>query len=676
MSPAVLRWRRRVGASALVSLLAATTALPAAALPPSMTITAAGPEVDGLSKAEHLANILMGDGAHLESGSARINGGGDPNESAVLASFGHFTDGLESIGIDHGLAITANADILDFAGGAGSPNESIVGANSNRSDDDLFPLASDELGVDILHNATSLEFEVMPTADYLRFEYVFAVTEEGEYGDDGWEGYVIDYPDGFGLFIGSGEVKTNCATVPSGPNAGTYLSMANAGIVAPEGSSAANRATAIASPDHFAYQVQPQQTVRFLTVPLTCVADVSAARANSNPVSVKIVVADADDNEVPPAVFLAAGSVSFTSIPPGHEPPHSSTNPPKPQPATPPAPTPQPSTPPVPVRGPSGQLPSVGTGQALVGGKPATVEVVPVPATGGVAVRGAGYELEVSPEGGSNPVRPSERYLAGVDLSFARGQAAEVSVRGFAPRSDVNLWLFSEPKNLGVFETDAAGTLAAVTDGITADVAACKHTLHAEGVLPSGETVELSLGIWVDANPFPFADTSPNSPHARPVACLTDLDVIKGTSASTFAPAGLLTRGQTASLLARMLGLDASGAATHADARGTAHEGAIAAVTSAGVFEGFGDGTFRPGATITRGQLSTVLSKAARLEESATPAYVDTRDSVHAPGVAALAAAGIVVGFPDGSFQPGLPVKRDQAASMLLGIRDHLDELD
>src|SRR5690606_14268032 len=136
---------------------------------------------------------------------------------------------------------------------------------------------------------------------------------------------------------------------------------------------------------------------------------------------------------------------------------------------------------PEPVRNPTGQLPAVGSGQALVGGKPAPVEVVPVPTSGGVAVRGPGFELEVSPQGGQNPARPAEQYLDGVDLSFARGQGVEVTVSGFAPRGHVSLWLFSDPQLLGMFQTDGSGTLAAVTEAIPDDVAACQHTLHAEG---------------------------------------------------------------------------------------------------------------------------------------------------------------------------------------------------
>ena len=109
-----------------------------------------------------------------------------------------------------------------------------------------------------------------------------------------------------------GPLHNNCAAVPS---SGAYLTMKTAGIVAPQGNEAANRAAALATvaPNQkFAYAAQnPSWTVQFLTVPLTCVVDVTAQNTNHTPVSVRIVVADVNDNAVPPAVLLKAGSVRF-----------------------------------------------------------------------------------------------------------------------------------------------------------------------------------------------------------------------------------------------------------------------------------------------------------------------------------------------------------------------------
>jgi photosystem II stability/assembly factor-like uncharacterized protein len=47
-------------------------------------------------------------------------------------------------------------------------------------------------------------------------------------------------------------------------------------------------------------------------------------------------------------------------------------------------------------------------------------------------------------------------------------------------------------------------------------------------------------------------------------------------------------------------------------------------------------------------------------------AFADTRDSRHWQAIEALARAGIVTGYPDGTFRPGDPVKRAQMAKMLV----------
>ncbi|HSK21791.1 MAG TPA: S-layer homology domain-containing protein, partial [Egicoccus sp.] len=342
----------------------------------------------------------------------------------------------------------------------------------------------------------------------------------------------------------------------------------------------------------------------------------------------------------------------------------------RPSPAPAPAPTPTTPTPPVPVRDPVGQLPQPGAGQGTVGGQRVALEVAHNSTTRGVDVRGPGFELEVAPATGATvpglpttAVPPGERPAA--DLTFTRGEGARVAVRGFAARTPVRLWLFSEPTLLGEFETDAAGALAAVSDLLGDDIPACRHTVHAEGQLPGGEAVELSLGVWVDAKTYPYADVAPQSDHARAVACLRDLDVIRGTGADAFDPAGDLQRGQAATLVARLLDLPLDGTPDFADAVGSTHRGGIAAAAAAELVSGFADGSFRPGAAITRGQLASLLAAAAGLDHATPSAFDDTDRSAHAGAVAALVETGIVGGFGDGTFRPGQPVSRDQAASML-----------
>ena len=108
--------------------------------------------------------------------------------------------------------------------------------------------------------------------------------------------------------------------------------------------------------------------------------------------------------------------------------------------------------------------------------------------------------------------------------------------------------------------------------------------------------------MWVDAVPYPYGDVGSSTEHARAIACLRDLGVIRGTTADTFAPGGPLRRGQAASLVTRMLGVEPRQQAPFTDTAGSAHERAIAAAVDARLMRGYADGRFQPSAPITRGQ--------------------------------------------------------------------------
>jgi hypothetical protein len=360
--------------------------------------------------------------------------------------------------------------------------------------------------------------------------------------------------------------------------------------------------------------------------------------------------------------------------------------PPAPPPAPAPAPAPDP-TPQEPVRGEDGGLPEPGTSEVEVGGErePVTTESTP---DGGTTVTGDGFVFEVSPEpsgdapgAGDEPDDPDsegdpgdstdegedadEAVGADAELVFTRGQAAQVRVEGFQPNSAVRLWLFSDPALLGEFQTDRLGSLEALTDAIGDDVTACRHTLYAEGTLTDGREVRLSLGVWVDADPYPFDDVAASSVHRRAIACLVDQSIVFGTDDGEYTPAGHTTRGQVASMFSRWFGLEAADGPTHPDAIDTTHAAAIAALVEAGVAQGFDADTFGPDLPVTRGQFASMLAALLDLPTVDTAAFSDAGDA-HAGAIGALADAGSVTGFADGTFRPGDPITRAQAASIIV----------
>lgn len=101
------------------------------------------------------------------------------------------------------------------------------------------------------------------------------------------------------------------------------------------------------------------------------------------------------------------------------------------------------------------------------------------------------------------------------------------------------------------------------------------------------------------------------------------------------------------------------------DTLGSVHHDAIVALAAAGAVTGYRDGTFGAGDPVTRGQLASMVARTLRLPGRDTPSFSDVAGSVHELAINALAWRGIVVGRTDGSYGPNQPVTRAQAAAML-----------
>lgn len=94
---------------------------------------------------------------------------------------------------------------------------------------------------------------------------------------------------------------------------------------------------------------------------------------------------------------------------------------------------------------------------------------------------------------------------------------------------------------------------------------------------------------------------------------------------------------------------------------------------SIGVVSGYNDKTFRPEATITRAEAAKMVADAAKLpideEETRAISFTDVDPNAwYGPYVKALAKAGIVNGYSDGTFKPNDKITRAEAVRMLVEI--------
>jgi hypothetical protein len=184
-----------------------------------------------------------------------------------------------------------------------------------------------------------------------------------------------------------------------------------------------------------------------------------------------------------------------------------------------------------------------------------------------------------------------------------------------------------------------------------------------------------------------FPDVLPGNVHADNIRCGNALELLEGLRDGRFNPAGSLNRGQAATVIDRIA--NATGRPITGDRRsfsdvpasGYVHTDAIQRLAGAGVIAGFNDGTFRPNAPVTRGQLATLL---VRYIESTTgetlplgQAFPDVpANSELGVNLRKARAAGIFNGTDSGEAQPQRTIRRDQAASLFVRSLESLPIAD
>lgn len=93
---------------------------------------------------------------------------------------------------------------------------------------------------------------------------------------------------------------------------------------------------------------------------------------------------------------------------------------------------------------------------------------------------------------------------------------------------------------------------------------------------------------------------------------------------------------------------------------------AVAEVSAAGLMQGTGNGLFSPGGSVSRGMAAAILYRLAGEPEAPSSPFSDVTERDYYHDAAAWAAEnGVVTGYADGTFRPGLPVSRQQLAAML-----------
>jgi S-layer homology domain. len=138
----------------------------------------------------------------------------------------------------------------------------------------------------------------------------------------------------------------------------------------------------------------------------------------------------------------------------------------------------------------------------------------------------------------------------------------------------------------------------------------------------------------------------------------------------TFGPDRSITRAEIAAMLARVIERE------EADRGGDFHDiaetywakDAIGRVSRMALMNGYPDGSFKPGAAITRAEMAAILARLLPEETAGGAAFADTAGSWAKEAIGKAAAAGIVHGYGDGTFRPDSTLTRAEAVTMIVRL--------
>jgi len=236
-----------------------------------------------------------------------------------------------------------------------------------------------------------------------------------------------------------------------------------------------------------------------------------------------------------------------------------------------------------------------------------------------------------------------------------------------------------------IYRTSVDGALAAIDDLLAEgyEFVTVQELLLRRGITPEAATVYYSaknngVNLPADAVGPQAFDESQLQSHWGYKAMKRCLDYgwMTLTDTGEWKPNAYVTRAEFAADLARFAGIHVfyptDGAAQFSDVDPASDLAPyIAWASDSGIVTGFDDGTFRPGRTLTREQMATMLARFYALSgitaAGSADGYADA-DAISAwavNGVALCTARGLVQGDPQGRFRPQSDLTRAQIAAIL-----------
>jgi hypothetical protein len=146
------------------------------------------------------------------------------------------------------------------------------------------------------------------------------------------------------------------------------------------------------------------------------------------------------------------------------------------------------------------------------------------------------------------------------------------------------------------------------------------------------------------------------------------MGIIKGYDDGSFNPNASVTRAEFASLVVRAFGIESKGSSSFSDTQDSWAAEAIEVLKALGVISGYSDGTFRPGLEITRAEMVTILSRLTSFLPAKENRFSDVASNWASEQINAFASAGIINGKGDDTFAPDANATRAESISVIVRI--------
>ena len=171
-------------------------------------------------------------------------------------------------------------------------------------------------------------------------------------------------------------------------------------------------------------------------------------------------------------------------------------------------------------------------------------------------------------------------------------------------------------------------------------------------------------------------------PDERPTLNTDDhYAYVVGYPDGTVRPMGNITRAEVATIFFRLLTDDSRTqfwATTNAysDVKsGDWFNNAVSTLSNAGIISGYPDGTFRPNAPITRAEMAKVIALFAKLDKS-EDRFNDIAGHWAEAYIKLAAGNGWIAGYPDGSFKPQQNITRAETMTMINRVLDRVPSVE